>query len=68
MYVYAKVIVTQYGPVKHWVHCKLTSHPPPPNYPVSATALDAIDATKIQQCLYLRNAIYENHADSCRCW
>ena len=28
---------TQYGPVWHWVHCKSTSHPPPPSQPVSAT-------------------------------
>jgi len=27
--------------------------------------LAAVDATEIQQCVYLRNAIYENHTDSC---
>jgi len=26
--------------------------------------LAIIDATEIQQCLYLRNAIYESHTDS----
>jgi len=37
MYVYESDWFTQYGPVKHWVHCKSTSHSPPPNQPVSAT-------------------------------
>ena len=28
MYVCGSDWFTHYGPVKHWVHCKLTSHPP----------------------------------------
>jgi len=31
----------------------------------NASGVVATDATKIQQCLYLRNTIYENHTDFC---
>jgi len=40
MYVCGSDLFTQYGPVKHWVKRKSTSHPPP-NQPVSATGCGA---------------------------
>jgi len=38
MYVCGSDWFTHYGPVRHWVNCKSTSHHPPSNHPVSATA------------------------------
>jgi len=40
MYVCGSDLFTQYGPAKHWAHCKSMLHPPPPYSPVTATVGD----------------------------